>query len=192
MCHAHINHIKYTKIRDPNMSQDTPKKFKPISIAVLTISDSRTDETDKSGHYLKEAVTADNHNFIKRQIVTNDVYQVRAVLSDWVADDTIQAIITSGGTGLSYLDVTPEAVKPLLDKEIEGFGELFRALSYQDIETATIKSRAFAGIANGTTIFCLPGSKGACEDAWTKIISHQLNILTKPCNLVKIMHRMTE
>ncbi|HBS27439.1 MAG TPA: molybdenum cofactor biosynthesis protein B [Gammaproteobacteria bacterium] len=164
----------------------------PVNIAVLTVSDSRTEADDKSGGILVKFLTAAGHVLADKQIVTDDIYQIRATVSAWIADPDIQAVISTGGTGLTGRDITPEAFKALYDKEIEGFGETFRMLSYELIGTSTIQSRAVAGIANGTVLFSLPGSPGACKDGWTKIISQQLDIGHKPCNLVEIMPRFLE
>jgi molybdenum cofactor biosynthesis protein B len=164
----------------------------PLDIAVMTVSDSRTEDTDKSGAALVERLTAAGHKLADKRIVIDDRYAIRAVLSGWIADPGIQAILTTGGTGLTGRDVTPEAVKPLFDKEIEGFGEMFRWVSWQDIKTSTIQSRAIAGIANATAIFCLPGSTGACRTGWDEIIVHQLDSRHKPCNLVEMMPRLRE
>jgi len=128
----------------------------------------------------------------EKTIISDDRYKIREVLSRWIADDKVHAVITTGGTGLTGRDITPEAVVPLLDKEIDGFGEIFRWLSYQHIKTSTIQSRALAGIANGTPIFCLPGSTGACKDGWDEVIVHQLDVRHKPCNLVELMPRFLE
>lgn len=159
------------------------------SIAVLTISDTRTADTDSSGQYLVEALQP-MHTLFDKQIVTDDKYQIRAQLSHWIADAGVQAIITTGGTGLTARDITVEAITPLLDKMIEGFGELFRALSYEEIGTSTLQSRVFAGIANKTVIFCLPGSTNACRTGWEKLIQHQLNADTRPCNLAMLIDRL--
>lgn len=166
--------------------------FISLGIAVLTISDSRTDETDKAGHLLADRITQAGHQLAEKVIVADNCYKIREVLSRWIADDEVQAVVTTGGTGLTGRDSTPEAVKPLFDKEIEGFGEIFRWLSYQHIKTSTIQSRALAGLANGTPIFCLPGSPGACKDGWDEVIVHQLDRRHKPCNLVEIMPRFKE
>ncbi len=168
------------------------RSFKPLDIAVLTISDTRTDADDKSGALLMELLQADGHRLAEKRIVPDDIYQIRAVVSAWIADPEIPVVITTGGTGFTGRDGTPEAVRPLLDKVMDGFGELFRALSYDGIGTSTMQSRALAGVANGTFIFCLPGSSGACRDGWSKIISHQLDYRTRPCNLVEIMPRLKE
>jgi molybdenum cofactor biosynthesis protein B len=168
------------------------KAFIPVNIALLTISDSRTLETDTSGKVLRERVLAAKHQLADQKIVPDDKYQIRAVISQWIATPDIQAIITTGGTGLTGRDGTPEAVSVLLDKEIIGFGELFRQMSYQDIRTSTIQSRAIGGVANGTFIFCLPGSSGACKTAWDDILKDQLDHRHRPCNFVELMPRLLE
>ncbi len=168
------------------------KAFIPVNIALLTISDSRTLETDTSGKALRERVLAAKHHLADQKIVPDDKYQIRAVISQWIATPDIQAIITTGGTGLTGRDGTPEAVSVLLDKEIIGFGELFRQISYQDIRTSTIQSRAIGGVANGTFIFCLPGSSGACKTAWDDILKDQLDHRHRPCNFVELMPRLLE
>jgi molybdenum cofactor biosynthesis protein B len=155
-----------------------------LNLAVLTISDTRTFDTDTSGNYLQEALTSDGHQLAERAIVKDDIYKIRAELSKWIADENIHAIITTGGTGFSGRDSTPEAVSVLFDKSVEGFGELFRHLSYQEIGVSTIQSRALAGLANNTVIFCVPGSTGACKTAWTGLIKDQLNSEYRPCNFV--------
>ncbi len=172
------------------MSQQN--QFVPLEIAVLTVSDSRTLETDKSGQVLVDLLEGDGHRLADRQIVPDDIYQIRARVSHWIADPAVQAVITTGGTGFTGRDGTPEAVRPLLDKVMDGFGELFRALSYEDIGTSTMQSRALAGVANGTFVFCLPGSTGACRDGWNKLLSPQLDYRTRPCNLVEVMPRLKE
>lgn len=164
----------------------------PLGIAVLTISDSRTEETDKSGALLVERLASAGHRLVEKCIVPDDIYAIRAVLSRWIADDRVNAVISTGGTGVTGRDGTPEAVLPLLDKEIEGFGEVFRSLSYGEIATSTLQSRALAGVANATYIFCLPGSSGACRTGWDKVISAQLDYRTRPCNLVELMPRLLE
>jgi molybdenum cofactor biosynthesis protein B len=168
------------------------RNFIPLNIAVMTISDSRTEDNDKSGNLLVEHLTAAGHNCADKLIVPDNIYQIRAAISAWIADSEINAIITTGGTGVTGRDGTPEAVKPLLDKEIEGFGELFRAISYEEINTSTLQSRTLAGVANATYIFCLPGSSGACKTGWEKIIQFQLDYRTRPCNLVELMPRLLE
>lgn len=170
----------------------TSREFIPLNVAVLTISDSRTEEDDTSGKVLVGRLTEAGHRLAEKQIVPDDLYQIRAVLSRWVADPEVHAVLTTGGTGITGRDGTPEAIKPLLDKEIEGFGEMFRMLSYESIKTSTLQSRAVAGVANGTFIFCLPGSSGACRDGWDKLIQDQLDHRTGPCNLVMLMPRLHE
>ncbi len=173
-------------------TQQAPIEFIPLNIAVMTVSDSRTEETDKSGKILAERLTDTGHRLADKQIVIDDRYAIRAMLSKWIADPDIHAVITTGGTGLTGRDITPEAVMPLFDKEIEGFGELFRYLSYKTISTSSLQSRAVSGLANGTAIFCLPGSTGACKDGWDGIIVHQLDRRHRPCNLVEMMPRFLE
>jgi molybdenum cofactor biosynthesis protein B len=164
----------------------------PLQIAVLTVSDSRTEATDKSGQLLVERLTTAGHQLAAKAIVPDNIYKIRAVVSSWVVDETVQVVITTGGTGLTGRDGTPEAILPLLDKEIQGFGELFRMISYQEIKTSTIQSRAVAGVANGTYIFCLPGSSGACQTGWDKILQDQLDSRHHPCNFAELMPRLTE
>ncbi|MDG3088596.1 molybdenum cofactor biosynthesis protein B [Vibrio hannami] len=159
-------------------------EFKPANVAVLTVSDTRTEENDTSGHYFVEQLKEAGHNLIDKKIVIDDVYQLRAALSQWIADDSIQAVLMTGGTGFTSRDNTPEAILPLFDKEVEGFGELFRMLSFEEIGTSAIQSRAFAGMANKTVIFAVPGSPGACKTAWTKIIKQQLDASHRPCNFM--------
>ena len=158
-----------------------------LGIAVLTVSDTRTEDTDSSGHYLMEALQQAGHQLLDKRIVTDDIYRIRAVLSAWIAEPTIQAILITGGTGFSGRDSTPEAVAVLFDKSIDGFGELFRQISYEEIGTSTIQSRALAGLANNTVIFCVPGSTNACRTAWEKIIRSQLDSNYRPCNFVGVL-----
>jgi len=158
-----------------------------LNIAVLTVSDTRNLETDKSGGYLIEEIERSGHQLATREIVIDDIYQIRAVLSKWIAATAIQAIIITGGTGFYGRDSTPEAVMPLLDKTMPGFGELFRSISFEEIGSSTIQSRAMGGLANNTVLFCLPGSTGACRTAWTKIIKEQLTLEFSPCNFVKLL-----
>lgn len=172
------------------MKSKEPVPFKPLAIAVLTISDTRTSETDTSGQALVDGLTTSGHKLIEKLILPDDKYRVRAQVAAWIARDDVQVVLTTGGTGLTTRDVTPEAVTPLFDKEIEGFGEVFRAVSLQEIGTSTIQSRAIGGIANGTLIFCLPGSTGACRTAWEQILKFQLDINNRPCNFVEIMPRL--
>ena len=155
-----------------------------LRIAVLTVSDTRQLDTDTSGQYLVDSLIAAGHELIERQIVKDDIYQLRAVVSDWIANPDIQVILTTGGTGFSGRDSTPEALSILFDKQIEGFGEMFRHFSLLEIGTSTIQSRAVAGMANRTLIYCIPGSTGACKTAWSTILQAQLNADTKPCNFV--------
>ncbi|MEK9655771.1 MAG: molybdenum cofactor biosynthesis protein B [Halieaceae bacterium] len=158
-----------------------------LTVAVLTVSDTRTLENDTSGAFLEEALRAAGHEVVDRQIVIDDIYQLRAVLSRWIADPGIEVILTTGGTGFSGRDSTPEAVAPLFDKVIEGFGEVFRALSLNEIGSSTIQSRALAGMANGTVIFCMPGSTGACRTAWEGVLRDQLDSEHRPCNFVGVL-----
>jgi len=167
-------------------------RFIPLRIAVITISDSRTAENDGSGDYLAEALAADGHRLAHRAIVRDDVYALRAAFSALIADQDVDVVLGTGSTGLTGRDIAPEALQPLFDKAIDGFGELFRAASLQDIGAATIQSRAFAGLANGTVIFCMPGSPGACRTAWESVIRPQLDARTRPCNLANLMPRFRE
>lgn len=162
-------------------------KFTPLNIAVLTISDSRTKETDTSGDLLEDSIKTAEHQLIDRAIVKDNIYLIRAQISQWIADDNIQIIISTGGTGFSNRDSTPEAVAPLFDKTIYGFGELFRQISYNEIGSSTIQSRCIGGLANNTLIFCLPGSNNACNTGWIKILKEQLDSRHKPCNYVGLL-----
>jgi molybdenum cofactor biosynthesis protein B len=164
--------------------QKEDKKEKKVSLAcaVLTVSDTRTAGNDTSGNWLAETLARDGHDCKRRDLVKDNVYQIRRVVSEWIADPAVQVILITGGTGFSHRDSTPEAVSVLFDKEIPGFGELFRYISYKEIGSSTIQSRALAGYANDTVIFCLPGSTGACETAWNHIIREQLDSRHKPCN----------
>ena len=172
------------------MSQE--RKFIPLNLALMTISDTRSEADDKSGAVLRRLSTEAGHHLHEQCIVRDDVYQIRVTVSRWIADPEVDAVITTGGTGLTGRDGTPEAVGPLLDKVIEGFGEMFRVISYDLIGTSTMQSRALAGVANGTFVFCLPGSSGACKDGWSKLIAHQLDYRTRPCNLVELIPRLLE
>jgi molybdopterin adenylyltransferase len=163
-----------------------------LTIALLTVSDTRTPADDRSGDALQQRLELSGHQLVERRIVPDNRYQIRAELSRWIADPAVQVVISSGGTGLTGRDGTPEAVAPLLDKTIEGFGELFRVLSFETIGTSTLQSRCLAGVANGTVIFVLPGSLDAVETAWDRLISAQLNEATRPCNLVQLLPRLTE
>ncbi|MBI1733265.1 MAG: molybdenum cofactor biosynthesis protein B [Gammaproteobacteria bacterium] len=171
---------------------DIARPFKPLNIAVLIVSDSRTEKTDKSGRLLAERLTGAGHHLHDKRIVPDDIYQIRAAVSAWVADADVDVVISTGGTGVTGRDGTPEAVSVLLDKEIAGFGEMFRMISWEDIGTSSLQSRAVAGVANGTYVFVLPGSAGACATAWDRIISLQLDFRTRPCNLVELMPRLKE
>ena len=171
---------------------DTPRDFLPLSIAVLTVSDTRTLATDKSGDLLVSRLEDAGHLLGDRALEPDDLYRIRATVSAWIADPAIQVILTTGGTGVTGRDGTPEAVLPLLDKVIEGFGEMFRQLSWEDIGTSTLQSRCLAGVANGTYLFCLPGSSNACATGWDKLIAFQLDHRTRPCNLAELMPRLTE
>lgn len=166
--------------------------FLPLTIAVLTVSDTRTEADDKSGKLLVERLTAAGHLLADKQIVPDDIYRVRAVVSQWIVDEGVKVVITTGGTGITGRDTTPEALLPLMDTRLDGFGELFRYLSFQEIASSTVQSRAVAGVANGTLIFALPGSSGACRTAWDGILVHQLDLRQKPCNFVSLMPRLRE
>jgi len=174
------------------MSGHGGKQFIPLNIAVLTVSDTRTEENDTSGQALVERLTAAGHQLIDKAIVIDDVYQLRAQVSQWIADDNVQAIISTGGTGFTARDNTPEALTPLFDKAIEGFGEVFRHVSLTEIGTSTIQSRAFGGIANKTVVLCVPGSTNACKTAWDKVIKEQLDNSHRPCNFVPHLKLNTE
>ena len=171
---------------------DETAQFLPVNIAVATISDTRTEANDTSGDTLAERLTQAGHLLVARTIIRDDADAIEAQLSHWIADPNIDVVITTGGTGVTGRDVTPEAFGRLLDKTIEGFGELFRMLSYQKIGTSTMQSRALGGVANGTYLFALPGSTGAVKDGWDDILVHQLDIRHRPCNLVELMPRLTE
>ena len=162
-----------------------------LNIAVLTVSDTRTAANDTSGDYLCEALAKAGLTLAERRIVIDDVYQMRAAVSQWIADAAVKVILLTGGTGFTTRDSTPEAVRPLLDTEVTGFGELFRQLSYAEIGTSTVQSRALAGIANGTMVFCMPGSTGACKTAWTGILREQLDINFRPCNFAELLKKGT-
>ena len=164
----------------------------PLAIAVLTISDSRTLDNDTSGDLLVERLTGDGHLLTRRQLIPGNVYQIRATVSNWIADSTTNVVLTTGGTGFTGRDSTPEALLPLFDKIIEGFGELFRQISYEEIDSSTIQSRAVAGIANATLIFAVPGSTNACATAWDQILHNQLDATFKPCNFAELIPRFTE
>jgi molybdenum cofactor biosynthesis protein B len=166
--------------------------FTPLRVAVLVVSDSRTDKTDVSGQVLIERLQKAGHVLAEKVIVPDNIYHIRARVSQWIARQDVQIIISTGGTGVTGRDGTPEAMMPLFDKTLDGFGEIFRAISYQEIGTSSVQSRAVAGVANGTYLFCLPGSASACRTAWDKLIEAQLDLRTKPCNLVELIPRLTE
>ncbi|MFK8032442.1 MAG: molybdenum cofactor biosynthesis protein B [Gammaproteobacteria bacterium] len=158
-----------------------------LTIAVLTVSDTRTLENDTSGNYLEKALVEAGHTLSHRLLVKDDIYDIRAVVSEWIASNDIQVVLITGGTGFSGRDSTPEAIIPLLDKTVDGFGELFRHVSYEEIGTSTIQSRALAGLANKTLVACMPGSTGACRTAWEKLLKDQLDSTHKPCNFVGVL-----
>ncbi len=168
------------------------RAFLPLSIAVLTVSDTRTEETDKSGALLVERATEAGHRIADKRIVRDDVYAIRAAVSVWIAAAEVDVVIATGGTGVTGRDGTPEAVAVLLDKTIDGFGELFRMLSFDEIGTSSLQSRCLAGVANGTFIFCLPGSSSACATGWDRILRAQLDIRTRPCNFAELLPRLKE
>ena len=163
-----------------------------LNIAIVIVSNTRTFETDKSGKILTDLIDKEGHTIKEYTIVPDNIYEIRLIFSKYISDKDIDVIISSGGTGITGSDGTPEAVSVLLDKEIDGFGEMFRSISYQKIKTSSLQTRALAGVANSTFIFVLPGSNDACKTAWSEIISHQLNSTTKPCNLVMLMPRLKE
>jgi molybdenum cofactor biosynthesis protein B len=173
-------------------SIEESRKFIPLSIAVLTISDTRSLEDDKSGTTLAERITAAGHILAAREIIVDDIDAIRIIVKRWIADDGIDAVITTGGTGFTGRDVTPEAIEPLFEKRMDGFSIAFHMLSYAKIGTSTVQSRATAGVAGATFIFCLPGSPGACRDGWDGILAAQLDYRTRPCNFVEIMPRLDE
>ncbi|MET0288677.1 MAG: molybdenum cofactor biosynthesis protein B [Pseudoxanthomonas sp.] len=164
----------------------------PLRLCVLTVSDSRTLANDTSGDYLVHATADAGHLLHERAIVKDDIYRMRAIVSAWIADEAVDGVLVTGGTGFTGRDATPEALLPLLDKEMPGFGELFRAISVDEIGTSSLQSRAFAGLANQTFVFCLPGSTSACRTAWDRIISAQLDARTRPCNLATLRPRLRE
>jgi len=163
-----------------------------LNIAILTVSDSRTEQTDTSGQYLAQSIQNAGHVLADKKIIPDDVYKIRAVASQWISENTVNAIIITGGTGFTNRDSTPEAIKVLFDKEVLGFGEMFRHLSYEDIGNSTIQSRSLAGLANNTVIFCLPGSTGACRLGWEKLIKDQLDSNHKPCNFAELIIKKSQ
>ncbi len=170
----------------------TEKKFLALNIAILTVSDSRTEADDKSGRVLVERLETAGHRLAEKAIVRDDIYAIRAVVSRWIADPEVHVVISTGGTGVTGRDGTPEAFEVLFDKKLDGFGEIFRAVSYNEIKTSAIQSRAVGGVANGTYLFCLPGSSGACMTGWDKLIKDQLDLSIAPCNLVMLIPRLKE
>lgn len=179
--------------RVPRMSEHFQNTgFLPLNVAILTVSDSRTRDQDSAGDLLAERVVSAGHQVVAREMCRDDCYLLRAVFSHWIADSQVRVILSTGGTGLTGRDITPEALAPLLDKRIDGFGELFRMLSFQEIGASTIQSRTLAGIANATLIFCLPGSPGACRSAWDGILGAQLDRRTRPCNFAQLIERFNE
>ena len=170
----------------------TDKPLLPLNIAVLTVSDSRTEADDKSGKLLVGRLEKAGHRCVDKHIVRDDIYAIRAVVSGWIADPKVQVVLTTGGTGVTGRDGTPEAIQPLLDKTLDGFGETFRMISYQQIRTSTVQSRAIAGVANGTYLFCVPGSSGACATAWDELLEAQLDSRTRPCNFADLIPRLLE
>lgn len=175
------------------MSHNTKQReFIPLNIAILTVSDSRTEKDDTSGKVLVDRLQEAGHKLAEKTIVPDDIYQIRSVVSRWIADPDIHTVISTGGTGVTGRDGTPEAFQVLLDKEITGFGEMFRMISYDEIKTSALQSRALAGVANATYLFCLPGSSGACKTGWDNIIKDQLDHRTSPCNLTMLIPRLKE
>ena len=168
------------------------RKFIPLNIAVLTISDTRTEESDISGKRLVEMLEGSQHSLFEKKIVPDDIEIIRQYVAKWISDEKVDVILTTGGTGITGRDGTPEAIAPLLDKVIDGFGEIFRAISYQKIKSSSLQSRAIAGVANGKFLFCLPGSVNACITAWEELIKFQLDFRTRPCNLVELIPRLKE
>ena len=171
---------------------DETAEFIPIGIAVMTVSDTRTADTDKSGDVLAERIKDAGHDLITRTIVHDDIGEIRAMINLWCTDPEIDAVISTGGTGVTGRDITPEALRGVFDKEIEGFGEMFRAISMAKIGTSAMQSRAIGGVAKGTYLFALPGSPSACKDGWDELLKHQLDIRLRPCNFVEIMPRLME
>ena len=176
----------------PGGRYDEAKAIRPVRVAVLTISDTRDEESDTSGHVLADRVTGAGHVLAGRAIVTDDVAVIRERVKAWTTSGEVDAIVTTGGTGLTGRDVTPEAIRPLFDKEIDGFSVVFHLVSYQTVGLSTLQSRALAGIVDGVFVFCLPGSNGAVKDGWDKVIAAQLDSRHRPCNMVELMPRLLE
>ena len=172
------------------MGHAVATEFSPLKIAILTVTDTRTRDNDTSGDYLVESLQGEGHQLTDRALVADDIYKMREIFSRWIANPEVEVVISTGGTGLTGRDSTPEAVEPLFDKTIEGFGEMFRLKSLDDIGMSTIQSRAIAGLVNKTLIFCLPGSTGACKLGWEEILKEQLDIRTRPCNFAEMYPRM--
>ncbi len=168
------------------------KQTVSLNIAVLVVSDTRTEKTDKSGRLLEDKISSAGHKLAEKKIVEDDIYKIRAAVATWIAQDDIDVVISTGGTGVTGRDGTPEAIACLLEKKIDGFGEIFRMISYEEIGTSSLQSRALSGVANGTYVFVLPGSASACSTAWDKLIGAQLDSQTKPCNLVELIPRLKE
>lgn len=168
------------------------REFVPLGVSVLTISDTRTPQTDKSGDLLVSRIETAGHRLIERQIVPDDIFRIRAAVSSWIADERVSAVLTTGGTGVTGRDGTPEALEPLFEKRIDGFGEIFRMISFEEIGTSSLQSRCVAGVANACFVFALPGSSNACATGWDRIIAAQLDYRTRPCNLVELMPRLRE
>ena len=172
------------------MSHKAQVPFKPLNIAVHTVSDTRTEETDTSGLALKQRLLNAGHHLIDKKITKDDIFHIRAVVSDWIYREDVNVVLITGGTGFTIRDNTPQAVAPLLMRTVDGFGELFRHISYQEIGTSTVQSRALAGISNGTLVVCMPGSPNACKTAWDKILKDQLDASHRPCNFVDHLHHV--
>jgi len=177
---------------NPGGRIDTSQQIKPVKIAVLTISDTRDEESDTSGHLLAQRVTDAGHELVDKAIVPDSIVAIREKVEAWAASGFVEAIVTTGGTGITGRDVTPEAIRPLFDKEIDGFSVIFHLVSYQSVGLSTLQSRALAGIVKGVFVFCLPGSNGAVKDGWDKVISAQLDSRHGPCNMVELMPRLME
>ena len=174
------------------LAGELQKEFKPLNVAVLVVSDTRTEKTDKSGRLLAERLEGAGHRLLEKKIVDDDIYRIRAAVANWCIDDRVEIILTTGGTGVTGRDGTPEALGPLFDKTLEGFGEVFRVISFEEIGSSGLQSRALAGLINGRYVFCLPGSASACATAWDRLIASMLDCRTRPCNLAELMPRLNE